>query len=50
MAGLAAPQFLQLPVGMRFMSSVTHARIASIVCAVTCTGHVSSLYELTFIP
>jgi len=38
MAGLTAPQFLQLPVGMRFMSSATVARIASIVCAVTCTS------------
>ena len=39
MAGLTAPQFLQLPVGMRFISSATVARIASIVCAVICISY-----------
>ena len=38
MAGLTAPQFLQLPVGMRFISSATVARMASIVCAVICVN------------
>lgn len=35
MAGLTALQFLQGPVGMRFMRSRTHARMASMVCCVT---------------